>query len=168
MGSDGYVLAIDIFILAAATVYSFVCLGFVAAMWSLRRNFFIVLRSPLLACTLGFCITLRFEFLIFAHTLHWCHSGLVASHGVTNIIEFPALLISEFALVMSAVRLLVMFFPKLRAKWGRFTRERDLVYGLVCAYILMEGALWSGVAAVGVSRTGGVLATLELFSGSTT
>ncbi|CAM9672494.1 unnamed protein product [Ectocarpus sp. 8 AP-2014] len=169
MGSDGYVLAIDIFILAAATVYSFVCLGFIAAMWSLRRNFFIVLRSPLLACTLGLCITLRFEFLIFAHTLHWDHSGLVASHELTSMIEFPALLISEFALVMSAVRLLVMFFPKLRAKWGRFTREKDLVYGLVCAYILMEGALWSGAAAVGVSsRTGGMLATLELFSGSTT
>lgn len=94
---------------------------------------------------------------MFAHTLQWDHSGLVGSHGVKDLIEFPALLIAELALVMSAVRLLVMFFPKLRAKWGRFTKEKDLVYGLACAYILMEGALWSGVAAMGVSRYGKAL-----------
>lgn len=64
---------------------------------------------------------------------------------MATLISFPAIISAEMALIMTAVRLLVMYYPSERARWGRFTREVPLTYGLACAYASMEIALWSAV-----------------------
>ena len=71
---------------------------------------------------------------------------------IAHLISFPALLTAEVALIMTAFRLLVMYYPSERAKWGRYTRERPLTYGLVVVYVSMEMALWSAAWVVGMER----------------
>ena len=69
-----------------------------------------------------------------------------------HIISFPAMLIAEAALIMTAFRLMVMYYPGERAKWGRYTREKPLTYGLVFLLFSMEMALWSAAWVLGTAR----------------
>ncbi|CAM9958917.1 unnamed protein product [Pylaiella littoralis] len=147
---------IDAVILALATSYSLVGLGYIYFMWTLRRNFFIVLRSPRLACALGLFTSLSFICMTYEYTLSWTdESSTIAGieDDPVSLVAFPAVLAAEVAVAMMAMRLTVMFHPSMRATWGRYTKEERLLRGLTCAYVLMEIVLWSAAAAQGVRST---------------
>lgn len=71
---------------------------------------------------------------------------------IAGLISFPALLAAEAALIMTAVRLLVMYYPSERARWGRFTKEGPLIYGVTFLYVSMETALWAAAWSQGLTR----------------
>lgn len=79
---------------------------------------------------------------MFVLTLTWAEEPTRKAE-IATLISFPAIITAEIALIMTAVRLLVMYYPSHRAKWGRFTREKPLTNGLACVYISMEMVLWS-------------------------
>lgn len=78
-------------------------------------------RSPLLTCTFGFFIVLRYIATMYEYVFIWRGED-IGKHGIVDLIGFPALLTAEIALVMTAVRLLVMYYPNKRAKWGRYIK----------------------------------------------
>lgn len=71
---------------------------------------------------------------------------------IAHLISIPALLTTGVALILAAVRLLVMYYPNERARWGRFIRDVPLAYGLVALYISMEIAVWSAAWNQGMTR----------------
>ncbi|CAN0003311.1 unnamed protein product [Ectocarpus sp. 6 AP-2014] len=122
-------------------------------MWHLRKNFFIVLRSPILACTSGLGITVRYTVTMY---------GLVVGRNleILNLIGFPALWIAEIALILTALRLFVMYYPSTRAKYGRVTREKPWACGLVATYLLVETVVWLAAAMQGTKRVAVVMTNL--------
>lgn len=79
---------------------------------------------------------------------------------ILGLTTFPVLFTAEMALIMTAVRLLIMYYPSKRVRWGRYTKERPLAFGLVCGYATIQIAVWSAAASQGVLRFG-VLSTRQ-------
>ncbi|CAB1099917.1 unnamed protein product [Ectocarpus sp. CCAP 1310/34] len=150
-------LVIDALILVFSSAYALISLGYVATMWHLRKNFFIVLRSPILACTSGLGITVRYIVTIY---------GLVLGRNleILNLIGFPALLIAEIAVILTALRLFVMYYPSTRAKYGRVTREKPWACGLAATYLLVEMVVWLAAAMQGTKRVAVVMTNLAPLS----
>ncbi|CAN0262453.1 unnamed protein product [Ectocarpus sp. 12 AP-2014] len=146
-------LVIDAVILVVASAYALISLGYIATMWHLRKNFFIVLRSPILACTSGLGVTVRFTVTMY---------GLVLGRNleILNLVGFPALWIAEIALIMTALRLFVMYYPSTRAKYGRVTREKPWACGLAASYVLVETVVWLAAAAQGTERVAVIMTNL--------
>ncbi|CAN0469339.1 unnamed protein product, partial [Ectocarpus sp. 12 AP-2014] len=104
-----------------------------------------IIRSPILACTSGLGITVRYIVTIY---------GLVLERNleILNLIGFPALLIAEIAMILTALRLFVMYYPSTRAKYGRVTREKPWACGLAATYLLVETVVWLAAAMQGTKR----------------
>ncbi|CAM9539921.1 unnamed protein product, partial [Ectocarpus sp. 8 AP-2014] len=104
------------------------------------------IRSPILACTCGLGVTVRYTVTMY---------GLVLGRNileVLNLVGFPALWIAEIAVIMTALRLFVMYYPSTRAKYGRVTREKPWACGLAATYLLVETVVWLAAAAQGTER----------------
>eukprot|EP00903_Cladosiphon_okamuranus_P014587 g13528.t1 len=126
--------AIDAIIFIAAAAVSLVCIGHIAVLWALRRNFFIVMRVT---------------------------EESTKPAEIAHVISMPALLTAEVALILTAVRLLIMYYPSERARWGRFTREKPLAYALVALYILTEMSAWSAAWRLGMTSVAAAVKTLR-------
>eukprot|EP00752_Nemacystus_decipiens_P009739 g8697.t1 len=145
---------VDALILAGAASLTAIGCMYLAMMWRLRSNFFIVLRSPLLAIAFGAGVTLRYMVSTYEDVIIWQEDeGTVDSDGVIDLIGFPATVAAEIALVMSSVRLLVMYYPRKRTRWGRYIKEKLLIRALGFALLAMEIAVWSAAYSEGVART---------------
>ncbi|CAN0183965.1 unnamed protein product, partial [Ectocarpus sp. 12 AP-2014] len=103
------------------------------------------IRSPILACTSGLGVTVRYTVTMY---------GLVLGRNleILNLVGFPALWIAEIAVIMTALRLFVMYYPSTRAKYGRVTREKPWACGLAATYLLVETVVWLAAAAQGTER----------------
>eukprot|EP00903_Cladosiphon_okamuranus_P022290 g20496.t1 len=162
MGFQGQTV-VNAVILACAASLTATGFLYVAMMWSLRHNFFMVLRSPLLACTFGFCITLRYFATLSEDVLVWDEDeGTVRDNGFLDLIGFPALVAAFLALVMTAARLLVMYYPSKRAKWGRYTKEKFLMWALGFVLVLMEIVVWYAAWTLGVMRTADTIEAIRV------
>ncbi|CAM9451617.1 unnamed protein product, partial [Ectocarpus fasciculatus] len=103
------------------------------------------IRSPILACTSGLGITVRYTVTMYAL--------VVGRHlEILHLVAFPALLIAEIAVILTALRLFVMYYPSTRAKYGRMTREKPLACGLAATYLLLETVVWLAAAVQGTTR----------------
>ncbi|CAM9594329.1 unnamed protein product [Scytosiphon promiscuus] len=162
--TDTVIVAIDVVIVVGTTICTLASLGYIAAMARMRRNFFIVLRSPFLACMFGLCSALRYCSLTYEYALAWGDDSTDPEHWIACLIAYPAQLTAEIALVLIAFRLLVMFYPAKRAKYGRYIKEKPLTRGLACAYALMEVAVWVSAAAEGIPRTAQVVSLVRPLS----
>lgn len=110
-------------------------------------------RSPVLACTFGACITLRYIATLSEDVVVWDEDeGTVRDNGFLDLVGFPLTVICLIAMVMTAVRLLVMYYPKKRAKWGRYIKEKPLVWVLGFALVFMEVVVWYAAWTQGVMR----------------
>lgn len=56
------------------------------------------------------------------------------------------------ATIAWVVRLLVLYDPIKRKKWGRYTNERRMFRGLICAYVLIEIPAWASAYVFGLQR----------------
>lgn len=51
---------------------------------------------------------------------------------------------------MRAVRVLLMYYPEKRKKWGRIPKEKQILRVAVSGYVLVEVAVWSAAAVNGI------------------
>lgn len=72
--------------------------------------------------------------------------------GIAHLVAFLALWVAEIALIMTAIRLFVMYDPSTRAKYGQITKEKDFVRGLAVTYLFVEAVVWSAAAVQGTQR----------------
>lgn len=56
------------------------------------------------------------------------------------------------ATIAWAVRLLVMYDPMKRRKWGRYTNEKRIFHGLIWTYVLIEVTIWASACVFGLQR----------------
>lgn len=135
---------LDGFILASAAAYSIVGMAHIMLIWRARKNFFVAVRSPLLTCVFGVCVIARYISAVASLLL----GGLTAANHV-DMLFLPALWVAEVSIVFMVARLLVMYDPTKRPKYGVFTNERYLTRILVCYYIFIEVLWWSFSTAIG-------------------
>lgn len=72
--------------------------------------------------------------------------------AVNELIGSPASLIAIGALLAWAVRLLVLYDPTKRKRWGRYVREKPIAYALCLAYGGMEAVIWVLAAVYSINR----------------
>lgn len=58
--------------------------------------------------------------------------------------------VSVGAIIAWVVRLLVMYDPIKRRKWGRYTNEKRMFRGLVWTFVLLEVGAWASVGVNGL------------------
>lgn len=110
-------------------------------------------RSPLLACTFGLGITLRYIATLSEDVIVWDEDeGTVRDNGLVDLIGFPPVVAALIAMVMTAVRLLVMYYPSKRAKWGRYIKEKSLMWSLGLVWVLLEIVVWYAAWRQGITR----------------
>lgn len=101
----------------------------------------------------GLMIVLRSLAKTYEYAIIW-RGDNIGKYGIPSLLGYPTLLTGLIALVMTAVRLLVMYNPSQRARWGRYVKEMFLIRALGCAWVVMEIGVWSAAWWVGVSRCG--------------
>ena len=58
------------------------------------------------------------------------------------------------AYVMRGCRLLVMYNPHLRNRWGRYSKEPFMMRALVASCVVLEGVVWIACSIFGTKRSG--------------
>lgn len=72
--------------------------------------------------------------------------------GVLAIWVNPIMLLTAGATVTRAIRLLVMYDPVARRRWGPLLRERAVMRAVLSLTALLQILAWSFVAKYGISR----------------
>ncbi|CAB1112553.1 unnamed protein product [Ectocarpus sp. CCAP 1310/34] len=98
--------------------------------FSVCRQPLCTIRSPILACTSGLGITVRY-------------------------------VVTTYAVILTALRLFVMYYPNTRAKYGRVTREKPWACGLAATYLLGETVVRLAAAVQGTKRVATVMTNLD-------
>lgn len=107
-------------------------------------------RSPLLVCICGACRIGRSCTL--AYSLVFVGIERPGATGVITLITVPILWVGNGALIAWMVRMLVLYHPKKRKRWGRHVNEKRVARALCWTYFGMEAAFWIGVALYGIER----------------
>lgn len=148
-------MVIDVSIVCLASAFTVVSLVHIVLLWCARGNFFVVLRSPLLACVTGVCIIARYITSVYHLIL-----GESAHANIVDLVVFPAVWAAQAATVLMAARLLVMYYPVKRAKYGHCIKEKRLIRLLGYTFVLTEAAVWATAAALGTSRASRMVVSL--------
>lgn len=99
----------------------------------------------------GLFVVVRTNAKAYEFVVNW-QGDEIGRYGTAALLGGASLLAADVAVVMMVVRLLVMYYPSKRARWGRYVKEEFLVRVLGCAWILMEIGVWSAAWALGVPR----------------
>lgn len=74
--------------------------------------------------------------------------------GVFELCLVPAMLtLYTGAYIMRGFRLLVMYNPHMRSRWGSFSKELYMVRALVISCVVLEGIIWTASYVVGIRRS---------------
>lgn len=73
------------------------------------------------------------------------HYGLIVDGPLT-------LLCFTGAYACRGLRLVVMYHPDMRARWGKHLKQHTVVKGMALLFVMMEILLWSATAAFGLTR----------------
>eukprot|EP00903_Cladosiphon_okamuranus_P016954 g15629.t1 len=149
----------DGFILAGVSVFALIATAYIAMTWLMRRNFYILLRSPMLTCTYGLIVVLRYLANVYEYVIIW-RGDNIGNYGIPALLGYPTVLTALIALTMTAVRLLVMYYPSQRARWGRYVKEKVLIRALGCSWVLVQVGVWSAAWWVGIPRIASIVATV--------
>lgn len=74
------------------------------------------------------------------------------TEGAEMLLAIPLMLCFTAAYVLRGLRLLVMYDPRSRQRWGSFLRERKFFTVLLAFFLALEVIVWSFVPAYGVGR----------------
>ncbi|CAM9540169.1 unnamed protein product [Ectocarpus fasciculatus] len=150
---------VDVLILMAVSSYTLVALYHAKVMWNMRKQFLIALRSPLLGCLCGVCSTVRSCSMTYVAAMYDYYGAedsqtlkFTGAFAVNELIGSPASLVAIGALIAWAVRLLVLYDPMKRKRWGRYVREKPIAYALCLVYGGMEAVIWVFAALFGSDR----------------
>lgn len=92
----------------------------------------------MLACVFGLCVIVRYICCTFLLVLE----GRSHENSV-DIITLPLDWVAQAAVVLMGARLLVMYYPLQREKYGRYINEKRLVCVLISFYVLFEVSSWT-------------------------
>lgn len=70
--------------------------------------------------------------------------------GAEMILCVPIMLSFTASYILRGVRLLIMFNPRRRQRWGSFLRESFFVPIVLAIYVVLQVVVWSFVPAYGV------------------
>lgn len=105
-------------------------------------------RSPGLATLSGLSGTLFFLVTVYRFFL-----GIGIEEGAFDLALMPMLLtLYTGAYIMRGFRLLVMYNPHLRKRWGRCVKETVITRTLVAAWFVLEVLVWSASSIFGIQR----------------
>lgn len=155
MSASWWEIALDIVFLGEALIFTIVSLSHIAAMWALRKNFFMAVRSPLLANTSGLFAAIHSCVVIFDSIQGWTkieEPGIITVYGVPMILT---LFVGSY--VMRGIRLLVIYEPKLRRRWGCYFREMNIFIGLIAPTLVFQMVAWAMVPIFGLDRVARVI-----------
>ncbi|CAM9446566.1 unnamed protein product [Pylaiella littoralis] len=114
-----YLLVADLAVLTTTTVFSFISASHIVLTWCMRKNFHVAVRSPGLATMIGCASTTMCTVAVFRDLL-----GFWPGTGVWDLFGTVVLLtLYTAAYVFRSIRLLVMYNPRARKRWGRFIKE---------------------------------------------
>ena len=99
----------------------------------------------------GFFVVVRYNAKAYEYVVNW-QGDDIGKYGTAALLGGASLLAADTAVAMIVVRLLVMYYPSKRARWGRYVKEKTLACALGCAWVLMEIAVWSTAWSLGISR----------------
>lgn len=112
----------------------------------------------MLACLTGTVYTLQtcsITFMVVLAETDRAKDGQFEFKGAAAVgllIGSPASLLGTIALIWWAIRLVVLYDPTKRNKYGRYIKERSVVRALCWAYVGMEVVIWTAAASYGVNR----------------
>lgn len=131
--------------LILASVYTLASLAHIVLLWRARNDFVVVARSSRLACMCGLFVTVSY--------MGSTSVLLLAPERYVdvNIITFPMTWVAYVSTILVAARLLVIYYPANRRRFGRYTNEKRMVRGCMYAYALTEISWW--LTATFVSKT---------------
>ncbi|CAN0191666.1 unnamed protein product [Ectocarpus sp. 4 AP-2014] len=152
--------AADVLILAAVTTYSCYSLCHTAAMWKMRKQFFIALRSPALGCVHGVCGSLRCCSLTYICILYDYYGNaqygqvfkFTGAAAVAQLIGSPVSLIGVLALIAWVFRVIALYDPKQRKRWGRFIKDKRIARALCWTYGGLAVVIWASAYVYGIDR----------------
>ncbi|CAN0386227.1 unnamed protein product, partial [Ectocarpus sp. 12 AP-2014] len=81
-----------------------------------------------------------------------------------RIIFGPATLVSTGAVIACVLRILVMYDPVKRRKYGRYTKEERMFQALVWTFVLLEVGAWSTACVTGAEWIATRVSVLDLLS----
>lgn len=123
--------------LILASVYTLASLAHIVLLWRARNEFSVVGRSPRLACMCGLLVTVSYV----------CSTSVLLlapeRHVDLNIIVLPMTWMVYVSTILVTARLLVIYHPANRRKFGRYMNEKRVVCGCMYAYALTEISWWS-------------------------
>ncbi|CAM9446022.1 unnamed protein product [Ectocarpus fasciculatus] len=138
--------------------YCLVTLSHISATWVLRKDFYFAVRSPLLTTTSGLAGVLAGSTAV-SRTVVF--PGL-QSLFILRIISIPLTVFCFVAVyILRGLRVLVMYNPSRRQRWGRFLKkEAAMVKILLAAFVIAEVAAWIAVRHVGLARVATFMVTV--------
>lgn len=78
--------------------------------------------------------------------------GTTSAFDAQTLITAPALWVGNGALIAWVIRLLVLYDPSKRKRWGRYVNEKGIARALCWTYGGMEAVFWAAVAVYGMAR----------------
>ena len=72
------------------------------------------------------------------------------SAGPEKILCIPLMLSFTAAYILRGVRLLIMFNPRSRQRWGSFLREGNFIPIVLAIFLVLQVVVWSFVPTYGV------------------
>lgn len=92
--------------------------------------------------------------------------GIMTEAGPFDLLFLPMLLtLYTGAYIMRGLRLLVMYNPHLRKRWGWCVKETASMRALVASWVVLEVIIWAATILFGVRRSGALRSAVHaLFS----
>lgn len=72
------------------------------------------------------------------------------SAGAEMLLCVPLMLAFTATYILRGVRLIIMFNPRLRQRWGSFLRESKFIPVVLAIFLLLQVVVWSFVPAYGI------------------
>ncbi|CAN0107439.1 unnamed protein product, partial [Ectocarpus sp. 13 AM-2016] len=121
---------VAVLVMVAITAFTILSLSYIFVMWRIRHNFFIAMRSPLLACGCGFCLCIRGWSATLEYVVAW-GGRAPTDDGIVDLVGLPMVLCAEALAIMRAFRVVLMYYPHRRKAWGRIPKERMIISATV-------------------------------------
>ncbi|CAM9567058.1 unnamed protein product, partial [Ectocarpus sp. 12 AP-2014] len=144
------IVVIRIACLCLTFAYGLVSLSHITAAWMLRKNFYVAVRSPLLATTSG----LAGVYIAGSALIHMAIFPGARSLSVLRIIIIPfAVFCFVGVYIVRGLRVVIMYAPSHRKRWGKYLKkESTTVKTMLAAFAAVEVIAWSAVLPVGLER----------------
>ncbi|CAM9691743.1 unnamed protein product [Pylaiella littoralis] len=148
-----YEVVLSAVMLTATVIFVAISISHMTVAWKLRKDLSVAVRSPRLGLLSGAVSTMVLAISLFRVMLSPAQAAQIVEGTVVEIITLPAVCACfTCAYGLRAFRLLIMYNPHMRKRWGTILGESAMVKLLLAIYIVMEVVAWSASLVFGVDR----------------